>query len=144
MVPPAVDVMDETFLVVSPMVLAKYFADPAVWREWWPRLQLTVTKDRGSEGMQWSVSGELAGSAEIWLEPWRDGVVVHWFLRADPVAGTRRWFGLRRPDPARIRRAYVTSFKRHIHALKDEVERDRAPGTSRAAAAERGSGESII
>jgi hypothetical protein len=75
-----------------------------------------VTRDRGVKGVQWSVRGALVGSMEIWLEPVGDGVVLHWFLRADP------------PDPLPARRAArererrVRDWKRHAFALKDRAE----------------------
>jgi hypothetical protein len=62
------------------------------------------------------------GSAEIWLEPWHDGVVVHWFVRAEPR---------RRDDGERIRHEYATTFKRRIFALKDDLERGRPAGVPR-------------
>jgi hypothetical protein len=120
-----VDIIDESFVVADAAELARRFADPALWREWWPELNLTVTRDRGIKGVQWTVAGALVGSAEIWLEQWRDGVIVHWFLRADPA----RPVAARRVP--RLRESYVRGYKRRIHALKDELERDRAGGTPR-------------
>lgn len=122
---PAVDIIDESFVVADAAELARRFADPTLWREWWPDLDLTTTRDRGTKGVQWTVAGALVGSAEIWLEPWRDGVIVHWFLRADPARSLAAW---RVP---RLRESYVRGYKRRIHALKDELERDRAGGTPR-------------
>ena len=122
---PAVDIIDQSFVVADAAELARKFADPTLWREWWPELNLTVTRDRGIKGVQWTVAGALVGSAEIWLEPWRDGVIVHWFLRADPA----RSLAARRVP--RLRESYVRGYKRRIHALKDELERDRAVGTPR-------------
>ncbi|HEX5996557.1 MAG TPA: polyketide cyclase / dehydrase and lipid transport [Jiangellales bacterium] len=123
---PAIDIIDESFIVADPSELAAKFADPVLWREWWPQLTLRVTRDRGSKGIQWTVVGAVDGSAEIWLEPWRDGVIVHWFLRVDPV----------HPVPARrmprLRESFVRGYKRRIYALKDELERDRPCGAPRA------------
>jgi hypothetical protein len=125
-VAPAIDIIDESFVVADPAELAARFADPALWREWWPELTLRVARDRGSKGIQWTVDGAMDGSAEVWLEPWRDGVIVHWFMRADPV----------HPMPARrmqrLRASLVHGYKRRIHALKDEFERDRPCGAPRA------------
>jgi hypothetical protein len=119
---PSVDLIDETFVVAAPARLAQWFADPALWRQWWPDLRLTVEADRGVEGIRWRVDGALVGSAEIWLEPWHDGVIVHWFVRAEPR---------RRGDGERIRREYATTFKRRIFALKDDLERGRPAGVPR-------------
>lgn len=127
-VPPAIDIMDDSFVVADPAVLAGRFADAALWREWWPDLDLAVVRDRGRKGIRWAVSGALTGSAEIWLEPWLDGVIVHWYLRADPATGR-----VRRTD--RMRRALLHDYKRRIHALKDELEQDRPVGAPRPGAA---------
>jgi hypothetical protein len=87
---PPVDLVDETFIVADRTLLARQISDPALWLEWWPDLRLSVVTDRGLDGIRWSVSGALSGTAEIWLEPWQDGVIVHWFLRAGlPPRGSR-------------------------------------------------------
>ena len=111
----AEDLADDTFVAAAPAVVARAVADPARWPLWWPDLTLTVTRDRGRRGVQWQVAGALTGSAEIWLEPFGDGTVVHFYLRA----------GL--SDPARSARAQ--SWKQSVHALKDELEAGREPGT---------------
>ncbi|HEY1569737.1 MAG TPA: polyketide cyclase / dehydrase and lipid transport [Pseudonocardiaceae bacterium] len=81
---PAVDVIDETFLVAPPKVVAALFAQPATWRRYWPDLTLAVYADRGDQGLRWTVRGALVGTMEVWLEPVLDGTVLHYFLRADP------------------------------------------------------------
>lgn len=127
---PGVDVADDTFVVADPVEVARRVADPAAWARWWPDLRLEVAKDRGAKGMQWRVTGALVGTMEIWLEPALDGVVVHHYLRAEPPVGSpeaaRRRRGLERE---RVRRALA--WKRHVTALKDELEAGRVPGTPR-------------
>jgi hypothetical protein len=133
-----VDLIDETFVVAAPAELSAVVHDPQRWRAWWPGLRLTVFMDRGDQGIRWSVTGDLVGSAEIWLEPFGDGVVVHHYLRADPTrpgSPTEPIEG----DPAkqrrqadRIRRRHALAWKRSVNALKDELEAGRAPGTPRA------------
>ncbi len=121
------DIADDTFVVAEPTSVAAVVADPASWRRWWPDLRLTVTRDRGAQGIQWAVRGALAGSMEIWLEPWGDGVVLHWYLRphaADDPAWSRR-----RVERERERR--VVAWKREVHALKDRLEAGRAAGEPR-------------
>lgn len=122
---PAIDIADESFVVAQPAVLASRFADPRLWHEWWSGLRLAVVRDRGVKGVRWTVAGALTGSAEIWLEPWRDGTIVHWFLRADP---TRREAPRGSVRAERITRHYVVDYKRRLNRLKDELERDRPVG----------------
>ena len=59
-------------------------ANPARWRRWWPDLRLQVIEDRADKGIRWTVAGPLAGTMEIWLEPMLDGVILHYFLHAEP------------------------------------------------------------
>ncbi|SDU65781.1 hypothetical protein [Jiangella alkaliphila] len=120
---PAIDLMDDTFVVAERAELAAYVRDPAVARAWWPRLTLAVHQDRGLEGVRWTVAGELTGSTELWLERWGDGVVVHWFLRADPASPRAR--------PDRLARRYTVAFKARIHELKDRLEHGRPAGVPR-------------
>jgi hypothetical protein len=109
------DLADDTFVAAPPAVVARIVADPGRWGVWWPDLELAVTLDRGVQGRQWRVGGALTGTAEIWLEPVGDGTVVHFYLRAAL------------DDRARAARA--RSWKRSVHAVKDELEQGRAPGT---------------
>jgi hypothetical protein len=129
----AVDLDDETFIVAAPDVLAAVVADPAYQRRWWPDLRLTVFMDRGVLGQRWSITGGLVGSVEIWLEPFADGCIVHHYLRADATRDGRTPApypdtpaGWRRA--ARDRAARATAWKRHIWALKAELEAGRPAG----------------
>lgn len=57
---------------------------------------------------------------EIWLEPSNDGVILHYFLRLDPVAGRLR------PSAAlRIKRWHELRSKESFFALKDDLETGR-------------------
>ncbi|MGW5360071.1 hypothetical protein [Actinopolymorpha pittospori] len=123
---PEVDLADDTFVVAPAEELAARLAGPAFWRTCWPAIELSPYHDRGAEGMRWYAGGALSGTAELWLEPYRDGTVVHVFLRADPARGTSPPRRL-----ARLRREYAVSLKAALFALKDEVESGRAVGTSR-------------
>ncbi len=122
---PAVDLIDETFIVASPRAVSAVAHDPQRWRTWWPDLELTVFMDRADHGIRWSVSGEFVGSNELWLEPVGDGTLVHYFLRVDLAAGV-----LAARPAARLRRTRTLAWKRWVNALKDELEGDRAPGSS--------------
>jgi hypothetical protein len=119
---PQVDVVDETFIVVPPKVVAAAFADPGAWRGFWPDLDLEVYADRGDEGLRWTVRGALTGTMEVWLEPVLDGTVVHYFLRADlPGHGSPKV--IRRARTARQLAAKSVSLR-----LKAVLEDGRAPG----------------
>ncbi|PZF79337.1 polyketide cyclase / dehydrase and lipid transport [Jiangella anatolica] len=120
---PAIDLVDDTFVVAERAELAARVRDPALARAWWPRLTLTVDEDRGLEGVRWSVAGELTGSTELWLERWGDGVIVHWFLRADPTSP--------RADAQRLARRYTVAFKASVNELKDRLEHGRPAGVPR-------------
>lgn len=120
----AVDVMDETFLVVPPARLAREFADPAAWRLLWPDLDLRVFTDRGEQGVRWTVVGDAwRGSMEVWLEAVGDGTVLHWFLRVDPVGDPLSSREAAREVVRRQRAAKAVAF-----ALKDRLEGGRPPG----------------
>ena len=134
---PAVDLVDETFVVSDRAAVAAVVADPGSWRAWWPELERAVFMDRGLDGIRWSVSGRWVGSLEIWLEPMGDGVLVHHYARLDPVdpvtggpaplPSTPR--GWRRAARERARRA--RRWKRSVWALKDQLETGRRAGEPR-------------
>jgi hypothetical protein len=130
-----VDLVDETYVVVDRTRLAAVVADPTRWRRWWPTLELTVFMDRGIEGVRWSITGELIGSAEIWLEDLGRGVMVHYYLRGEPTVPGSPTQPRSLPDSARgrreidrLRRRHALAWKQVIWALKDEMEGDRRPG----------------
>lgn len=116
-----VDLVDETYVHAPPARLAAVFRDPATWPSWWPTLRLDLAEDRGREGVRWRVSGRFTGTSEVWLEGYRDGTLVHFYLRVDPPdvppPGRRR---ARLAD--RLRRRHALAFKRRINRLKDELE----------------------
>ena len=122
----AVDVMDETFLVVARPVLAARFAQAHRWPVLWPDLTLTVFTDRGDAGIRWSVTGTWVGSMEVWLEEVGDGVVLHQFLRLDPATGR-----LSQREAVREALRRQRAAKRLAFALKAELEAGRAPGEPR-------------
>jgi hypothetical protein len=130
-----VDLVDETFVVTQPEVLAGMVADPAYWAEWWPDLQLVVFMDRGPAGQRWSMTGALVGSLEIWIEPFADGCILHHYLRGEPSEDGRTaqpWpdtpAGWRAAARERARRAQA--WKRSVWRLKYELEGDRAAGAA--------------
>lgn len=136
-----IDLVDEAFVAAAPSAVAAVVHDPATWRRWWPGLALTVFMDRGDQGLRWTVTGAMTGTAEIWLEAVGDGVVLHHYLRVDlrdaPQAGSshQRWGRVRsHPDPAVVAVAYTRAFKRQVWALKDRLETGRRPGEPAAGA----------
>jgi hypothetical protein len=124
---PMIDLVDDTFVAAPPEQVASAVADPRQWALWWPDLTLTTTRDRGAKGRQWRVDGSLQGTSELWLQPWRDGVLVHYYLRVDLGGGSGAGTATTgRLDRERRRRAQ--QWKRAVHALKDDLERGREPG----------------
>jgi hypothetical protein len=125
---PQIDVIDSTWIPSLPAEVACDVTDPRNWARWWPELRLEVHEDRGEKGVRWLVpagsagrTAGLTGSAEVWLQPMFDGVVAHFFLRLDPVAGTL----LGRRRSARVERFYRERTKRAFWALADRADPDR-------------------
>ncbi len=132
---PLVDVIDETFVVAPPAVVAAAVKERAFWDRVFPGLELHVFEDRGAEGVRLTVTGELVGSNEFWVEPWGDGAIVHYYVRADP---TRRGSDTEPASgpPRRLLRRAVKVRERHrvrvkagLNELKDRLEAGRPPGT---------------
>lgn len=110
---PAIDLIDETYVAVAPERLVDAVADPGLWRRWFPGLTRQVFMDRGVKGVRWSVTGEIEGSVEVWLEPAGPGTIVHWYVRGDdPDAGVA----------ARLHRDYLQAINQGMFALKDDAE----------------------
>jgi len=126
---PSIDIVDESFIRVDRSIVAAEVVRR--WPTWWPSLHLQVYMDRGLEGMRWTVAGELVGSSEVWLEEHAPGVIVHYYLRADPtVPGSSATV---RPSPRTrrrqaqlqaLRRRHVLHWKQVVWSLKDELEAD--------------------
>lgn len=122
---PAIDVVDSTWIAARPATVAAIVAEPANWRRWWPGLDLAVHEWRGKKGVRWTVQSvagtTLTGSAEVWLEPACDGVVVHFFLRLDDRSGRP----VRRRRALRIADTYRRRTKQVFWALADELDPGR-------------------
>ena len=119
-----IHLIDESWIAAPAATVAAVVADEQNWTRWWPDLVLTVSRDRGVKGMQWTARSTalrppLRGSAEIWLEPFAEGVIVHHYLRLDPVDGAR----LSRRRAAAIERRLARHAKQAFWPVKDSLER---------------------
>ncbi len=117
----SVQVSDQMFIAAPGEIVAKAIAPKSRWRGWWPKLSVTVREDRGPKGLRWTIGGELDGTMEVWLEPMLDGVVVHYFVHAEPAAKTP-------VDLVALNRAYRVSGKNMSFELKREIEAGRPAG----------------
>ena len=127
----SIQVADETFVCADPADVGRAVADGARWQRWWPDLRLVVIEDRGPAGQRWTVTGALTGTMEIWLEACMDGVILHYFLHAEP-AGAAAW-ELARMDLAKENHRRRVAGKRMAFDVKRRLEESRAVGTSRLA-----------
>jgi hypothetical protein len=130
------DVIDETFVVADPADVAAALRLPEVWARLFPGVTLTVFEDRGDAGLRFAVTGRVVGSSEFWVEPWGDGAIVHYYLRADlPGASFEGLSGAAARRLARRaiaeRTAHCAGLKAGLNQLKDTLEVGRAPGTPR-------------
>lgn len=127
----SIQVADETFVCADPGDVGEMVADPGRWRRWWPDLRLTVVEDRGPAGQRWTVAGALTGTMEIWLETSLDGVVLHYFLHAEP-SGVAAW-ELAKMNLAKLTHQRRVAGKRMAFEVKQELEESRSVGVSRLA-----------
>ncbi|MFD3593259.1 polyketide cyclase / dehydrase and lipid transport [Nocardia sp. NPDC058640] len=82
----SIQVADQTFLAAPGTAVAPVLCAPNNWQRWWPDLRLDVREDRADKGIRWTVAGALTGTMEVWLEAVPDGVILHYFLHAEPTA----------------------------------------------------------
>ncbi|MGV9413941.1 polyketide cyclase / dehydrase and lipid transport [Nocardia sp. NPDC003693] len=80
----SIQVADQTFVAAPGAAVGEVLADKARWRRWWPDLQLQVREDRADKGIRWTIAGGATGTMEVWLEPMLDGVILHYFMHAEP------------------------------------------------------------
>ena len=120
-------IADETWVAAPQAALAAVIGDEVRWPAWWPDLQLAVTERRGLLGVRWAVAATnrgmaATGSMEVWLLGCPDGVLLHYFLRLDPVDPQTSVRRVRRAGERHRRHA------RHVcWAIKDELEARPGP-----------------
>lgn len=124
----SIQVADETFVAADAAEVGKAVSDPASWRRWWPDLRLQVVEDRADKGVRWTVTGPVAGTMEIWLEPSLDGVLLHYFLHAEPT-GAAAW-QLARMNLAKLTHRRRVAGKKMAFDVKAKLERARPVGVS--------------
>lgn len=124
----SIQIADETFIAADPAAVGGAVADTASWRRWWPDLRLTVVEDRAEKGHRWTVTGALTGTMEIWLEEVLDGVILHYFLHAEPSAVTAR--ALARMDMAKMNHRRRVAGKVMSFEIKQRLEAGRPVGVS--------------
>jgi hypothetical protein len=127
----SIQIADETFVAADGALVGAAVADQSSWRRWWPDLRLQVVEDRGEKGIRWAVTGALTGTMEVWLEPMiegLDGVVLHYFLHAEPT-GQAAW-QLAKLNLAKMTHRRRVAGKRMAFEVKTTLERSRQVGVS--------------
>ena len=127
----SIQIADETFVCADPVDVGRAIADEASWRRWWPDLRLAVVEDRGPAGQRWTITGALTGTMEVWLEPELDGVILHYFVHAEP-SGAAAW-QLARMDLAKVNHQRRVAGKKMAFGVKQKLEESRLVGVSRLA-----------
>ncbi|MFI6869552.1 polyketide cyclase / dehydrase and lipid transport [Nocardia sp. NPDC050406] len=122
----SIQVADQTFVAAPGAAVAQVLADRARWRRWWPDLSLDVREDRGDKGIRWTVSGPVTGTMEVWLEEMLDGVILHYFMHAEPPGTTN--FSAREMTAAN--RARRVAGKRMSFEIKERLEAGRPAGVA--------------
>jgi hypothetical protein len=125
----SIQIADETFVCADPVDVGIQVADRSNWLRWWPDLRLTVVEDRGPMGHRWTVTGAVTGTMEVWLEPVLDGVILHYFMHAEP-SGVAAW-QLARMDLAKTNHQRRVAGKNMAFEVKAKLEETRPVGVSR-------------
>lgn len=127
----SVQIADQTYVAAAGARVGAVLADPSGWLRWWPDLRLQVVEDRGDKGIRWAVTGALTGTMEVWLEPMMeglDGVVLHYFLHAEPT-GIAAW-QLAKLNLAKMTHRRRVAGKIMAFEVKTTLERARPVGVS--------------
>jgi hypothetical protein len=124
----SIQVADQTYVAADSALVGAAVADQSSWRRWWPDLRLQVVEDRAEKGIRWTVTGAVTGTMEIWLEPSLDGVVLHYFLHAEPT-GVAAW-QLAKLNLAKMTHRRRVAGKKMAFEVKSTLERSRPVGVS--------------
>jgi hypothetical protein len=124
----SIQVADQTFVAAPPAAVGRAVGNAASWSRWWPDLLLEVVEDRQAKGIRWTVTGALTGTMEVWLEPMLDGVILNYFLHAEP-AGAAAW-QLARMNMAKMTHRRRVAGKRMAFEVKATLEDSRPLGGS--------------
>lgn len=124
----SIQVADETFVAARPDAVGRAVGDRPSWRRWFPDLLLDVVEDRADKGVRWTVAGPLTGTMEIWLEPVLDGVVLHYFLHAEPTGAGPD--DLAKLDLAAMNHQRRVAGKRMAFEVKQVLEAGRPVGVA--------------
>lgn len=122
----SIQIADQMFVAADAAAVGRAVSDRGSWARWWPDLNLNVVEDRGDQGMRWSVTGALTGTMEVWLQPMLDGVLLHYFLHAEP-AGAAAW-ELARMKMAKVNHQRRVAGKKMAFEVKERLERNRPVG----------------
>ena len=124
----SIQIADQTYIAAAGARVGAALADPSCWRRWWPDLWLEVVEDRADKGIRWVVTGALTGTMEVWLEPSMDGVVLHYFLHAEPT-GLAAW-QMAKLNLATLTHRRRVAGKKMAFEVKRTLERSRPVGVS--------------
>lgn len=124
----SIQIADQTYIAAAGALVGAAIADRTKWRRWFPDLRLEVTEDRADKGIRWSITGALTGTMEVWLEPSMDGVILHYFLHAEPT-------GASAPEVAGMKLAKMNhrrrvAGKKMAFEVKTSLEEARPVGVS--------------
>ena len=124
----SIQIADETFVAADGAQVGAAIAEGSNWRRWWPDLRLQVVEDRAEKGIRWAVTGALTGTMEVWLEPTLDGVLLHYFLHAEP-AGVAAW-QLAKMNLGKMTHRRRVAGKKMAFEVKTTLEQSRPVGVS--------------
>jgi uncharacterized protein YndB with AHSA1/START domain len=137
-----INTTDEFYIAVPPQLVYHELVDAARIGAWWPgarvrssargielrapsfrrvarpvRFAARADGHRPGEGFTWWLEeGELRGRAEWWLEAFKDGTIVHYYLDVERGTGGRA-----RRMSSSVRR-HRWAVRRGVNALKDRLE----------------------